>query len=126
MLKPGGRLVYSTCSMNPIEDEAVVAAALIELGADHFALVDLSAELPALKRRAGLDTWRVRANGEWYSRFDEVPSKVRRCATSRRSSAVPAGRHAGCNAGHHAGCHARDTCVRAWRPVDGTRQCEAT
>lgn len=28
MLKPGGRVVYSTCSINPIEDEAVVSAAL--------------------------------------------------------------------------------------------------
>jgi 16S rRNA C967 or C1407 C5-methylase (RsmB/RsmF family) len=28
LLKPGGRLVYSTCSLNPIEDEAVVSALL--------------------------------------------------------------------------------------------------
>ena len=28
LLNVGGRLVYSTCSLNPVEDEAVIAAAV--------------------------------------------------------------------------------------------------
>lgn len=76
MLKPGGRLVYSTCSMNPIEDEAVVAHAISALGPQNFFLVDVSHELPALKRRAGVATWRVRADEQWYEAFEQVPPKL--------------------------------------------------
>lgn len=63
LLKVGGVVCYSTCSMNPIEDEAVVASALA--WANRFE--DGSAELlqwpdsalPGFKHRPGVDSWRV-------------------------------------------------------------------
>jgi multisite-specific tRNA:(cytosine-C5)-methyltransferase len=60
MLKKGGRMVYSTCSMNPVENEAVVAAAIEACGGNSkVQLVDCSALLPNLKRRPGLNVWKV-------------------------------------------------------------------
>lgn len=57
-LRNGGRIVYSTCSMNPSENEAVVAAA-IRLSGGTISLVDQTGVLPDLKRRKGLTTWKV-------------------------------------------------------------------
>ncbi|KAK3073001.1 tRNA (cytosine-5-)-methyltransferase ncl1, partial [Teratosphaeriaceae sp. CCFEE 6253] len=60
MLKVGGRVVYSTCSMNPVEDEAVVSSAIERCGG--VAKVDLlnTAEmLPGLKRCPGLLDWSI-------------------------------------------------------------------
>ena len=57
LLKKGGRLVYSTCTFNPIEDEAVVAAALSR-HIKQIELVDVSKEVsPHLKYRPGLLNW---------------------------------------------------------------------
>jgi tRNA (cytosine34-C5)-methyltransferase len=73
---PGARIVYSTCSMNPVEDEAVIAAAI--QNAEHkMQLVDVSSVLPLLKFRPGVSKWRCMDNaGTWYSSFEEVPETL--------------------------------------------------
>jgi 16S rRNA C967 or C1407 C5-methylase (RsmB/RsmF family) len=67
LLKVGGRLVYSTCSLNPLEDEAVVAA-LLRRSRGALRLADVQASLPGLKRRPGMKKWRV---GDVFGWHDE-------------------------------------------------------
>lgn len=60
MLKVGGRVVYSTCSMNPVEDEAVLAEAIRQCGGtDVVQLVDTKDMLPGLIRFPGLKKWKI-------------------------------------------------------------------
>ncbi|XP_033140654.1 RNA cytosine-C(5)-methyltransferase NSUN2 isoform X2 [Brassica rapa] len=88
LLKVGGRMVYSTCSMNPIEDEAVVAEILRRCGSS-VELVDVSDKLPELIRRPGLKKWKVHDRGGWYRSYKDVP-KVQRDGVLR--SMFPSGK----------------------------------
>jgi 16S rRNA C967 or C1407 C5-methylase (RsmB/RsmF family) len=73
LLKVGGCVCYSTCSLNPIEDEAVVAEALRRTRTDE-ADVELAEfpDIPGLIRRKGIREWRVADyTGEDTSADDE-------------------------------------------------------
>uniref|UniRef100_I3JLN4 tRNA (cytosine(34)-C(5))-methyltransferase n=1 Tax=Oreochromis niloticus TaxID=8128 RepID=I3JLN4_ORENI len=73
-LAVGGRMVYSTCSLNPIEDEAVIAA-LLEKSEGALELADCSADLPGLKWMPGVTSWKLMTKeGQWYTDWSEVPS----------------------------------------------------
>ncbi|KAI5858849.1 S-adenosyl-L-methionine-dependent methyltransferase [Tricharina praecox] len=75
MLKVGGRLVYSTCSMNPIENEAVIQTAIRRCGGmSKVEIVDVSDQLPNLKRKSGLKGgWRVMdKDQQWYSTYNDI------------------------------------------------------
>jgi multisite-specific tRNA:(cytosine-C5)-methyltransferase len=56
LLKVGGKISYSTCSLNPIEDESVVAMALKAFpGCLELVKVDVK----GFKFRPGYTNWRV-------------------------------------------------------------------
>ena len=74
-LKVGGRLVYSTCSFNPIENEAVVAS-ILEEAEGAIRLIDVSNELPGLIRHPGVTSWKVSTRiGEIHTEFNETNEK---------------------------------------------------
>jgi 16S rRNA C967 or C1407 C5-methylase (RsmB/RsmF family) len=58
LTRVGGYLCYSTCSMNPIENEAVVAE-LLRASEGCLELVDRKKELPGLRSRPGMTTWKI-------------------------------------------------------------------
>lgn len=79
MLKVGGRAVYSTCSMNPIENESVIAAAIERCGGpETIGIVDCSDQLPGLKRRPGMKQWGVMdKTGHFWNSWSEVQEKIK-------------------------------------------------
>ena len=74
MLKVGGRVIYSTCSMNPVEDEAVVAAAIERCGgSDIVGIMETEDHLPGLERYPGLKQWKVMDKaGRTWDNYESV------------------------------------------------------
>lgn len=72
---PNARIVYSTCSLNPVEDEAVILET-IRRCPKKLRLVDVSGVLPKLRYRPGLHTWTCSDDdGNAYSKFEDVPEE---------------------------------------------------
>ncbi|KAG8383552.1 hypothetical protein BUALT_Bualt04G0025500 [Buddleja alternifolia] len=112
LLKVGGRMIYSTCSINPVENEAVVAERvtvnfcgivcilfltcfyvfmdakylippkLLRRCGGAIELLDVSTELPQLICRPGLKKWKVRDKGQWWASYKDVPKYRRSVVTS--------------------------------------------
>mmetsp|Transcript_10588 Transcript_10588/g.22992 ORF Transcript_10588/g.22992 Transcript_10588/m.22992 type:complete len:499 (-) Transcript_10588:3-1499(-) len=58
LVRVGGSVSYSTCSLNPIEDESVVSAALAN--DDRYELLDWPSDLlPGFVTRRGISDWKV-------------------------------------------------------------------
>lgn len=74
MLKVGGRVVYSTCSMNPVENEAIIASAIERCGGlEKVELLPSDDKLPLLKRKPGLKSWSIMdKSGRIWSSWEEV------------------------------------------------------
>lgn len=74
LLQIGGKVVYSTCSMNPLENEAVVARILSEFKGS-VELLDVRDQLKGLKSRSGIKKWYPAAKDvtffEEYSQVEE-------------------------------------------------------
>jgi 16S rRNA C967 or C1407 C5-methylase (RsmB/RsmF family) len=73
LLKVGGRLVYSTCSFNPIENEAIVAS-ILAASNGALKLVDVSDQLKNLQRYPGIKNWMASdKKGNVFSKMEENP-----------------------------------------------------
>ncbi len=77
LLRPGGNMVYSTCSLDPIENEAVVCEILQKC--PWLKLIEIDAEriLPSLICHRGIDNWPILDEKseivEWDGQMPKLP-----------------------------------------------------
>ena len=86
LLRAGGVLVYSTCSLDPVQDEAVVLAALAADSSLELLAPDDAFDAETLRHlrwTPGVRRWRVAhpdfdaSNGEMFDRWEDVPAALR-------------------------------------------------
>ena len=76
LLEVGGRMVYSTCSLNPIENEAVLCRLLREAGG-ALELVDASDAIKGLKYNPGMTYWEPAYKDlRFFKSLNDVPADL--------------------------------------------------
>ena len=74
-MEVGGKMVYSTCSLNPIENEAVLHRLLCETG-DSVRIVDGREMVPGLKCDPGVTSWTPASKDmTFYKTWEDVPEQ---------------------------------------------------
>ncbi|KYN03352.1 PREDICTED: tRNA (cytosine(34)-C(5))-methyltransferase [Cyphomyrmex costatus] len=75
LLAVGGRMVYSTCSLNPVENEAVLHRLLCETE-DSVQLIDCRELVPGLICDPGVTHWKPASkNLQYYDSWEDVPEQ---------------------------------------------------
>ena len=78
LAKIGGLIVYSTCSLSPIENEAVVAEVVAKANAEHpgcLEIVDIHQKFPGLIAHRGMDHWSVLVEKTEMRKYKQSDSK---------------------------------------------------
>ncbi|GBE62077.1 NOL1 NOP2 sun family protein [Babesia ovata] len=77
LLKPGGVMVYSTCSLNPLENEAIASYVASEGRREHGVELLPLQPLPNFKVSPGLTEWLVpNPDGGYFKSYEEVPAPL--------------------------------------------------
>ncbi|MBJ23298.1 MAG: hypothetical protein CMB64_01380 [Euryarchaeota archaeon] len=81
LLKPGGRMVYSTCSIDPLENEVIVSKILEENEWLELEKIDVEKHLPGLKYNNGIEELSSVFTEEDFEKFsiEESISQLKNC-----------------------------------------------